>query len=88
MRDADDIDRADAMRICVRAYHDAGECPAWESIEPCRKRIEEMENQKARICGTETAKRLWLENIIIKNGFSQIEPWITFVHRIHLRGKR
>ena len=69
VRDADDIDRADAMRICVRAYHDAGECPAWESIEPCRKRIEEMENQKARICGTETAKRLWLENILLCENF-------------------
>ena len=28
-----------------------------------------MENQKARICGTETAKRLWLENILLCENF-------------------
>ncbi len=69
VRDADDIDRADAMRICVRSYHDIGERPAWEIIEICRKRLAETEELKNRICGTETAKRLWLDNICLQEQF-------------------
>lgn len=71
VRDADDIDRADAMRICVRAFHDIGERPAWEIIEICRKRLAETEELKKRICGTETAKRLWLDNMCLQEQFYQ-----------------
>ncbi len=69
VRDADDIDRADAMRICIRAYHDIGECPAWETQEVCIKRLEEMKGLRERICGTETAKFLWLENLDLREKF-------------------
>lgn len=71
VRDADDIDRADAMRICVRAYHDIGECPAWETKEACAKRLEEVKRLRERLCGTETAKRLWLENLDLMEKFYQ-----------------
>lgn len=69
VRDADDIDRADAMRICVRAYHDIGECPAWETAEVCQKRLLEVQGTKERLCATKTAKRLWLENISLQEAF-------------------
>ncbi len=69
VRDADDIDRADAMRICIRAYHDIGERAAWEIREICEKRLKESESLKNRICGTETAKRLWMENICLQEEF-------------------
>lgn len=69
VRDADDIDRADAMRICIRAYHDIGECPAWETYEVCKKRLDETRREKERLCATETAKRLWHKNIGLREEF-------------------
>lgn len=71
VRDADDIDRADAMRICIRAYHDIGECPAWETEEVCTKRLEEIKGLRERLCGTKTAKCLWLENLDLMEKFYQ-----------------
>ncbi|MDE7352425.1 MAG: HD domain-containing protein [Acetatifactor sp.] len=71
VRDADDIDREDAMRLCIRAYHDIGERPAWEISEICRKRLSETEELKKRVCGTETGKRLWLANITLREQFYQ-----------------
>ncbi len=66
VRDADDIDRADAMRICVRAYHEIGECPAWETRDICSRRLCETQGLKGRLCATGTAKRMWLENICLQ----------------------
>ncbi|MDE7326720.1 MAG: HD domain-containing protein [Lachnospiraceae bacterium] len=71
VRDADDIDRADAMRICIQVYHDIGECPAWETKELCVKRLAEIKDLKGRICGTKTAKCLWLENLHLREEFYQ-----------------
>lgn len=69
VRDADDIDRADAMRICIHAYHDIGERAAWEIREICETRLKELEGLKNRICGTKTAKCLWMENICLQEEF-------------------
>lgn len=55
--------------ICIRAYHDIGERAAWEIREICEKRLKETESLKNRICGTETAKRLWMENICLQEEF-------------------
>ncbi|MDE7299165.1 MAG: HD domain-containing protein [Lachnospiraceae bacterium] len=69
VRDADDIDRSDAMRLCIRGYHDIGECAAWETRDICRKRLEQLAGEKDRLCATGAAKRLWLENLQLQESF-------------------
>ncbi len=63
VRDADDIDRSDVMRMCIWGYHDIGERSAEEIIEICRKRLELAESSRNRICGTYAAKKMWLEQM-------------------------
>lgn len=69
VRDADDIDRSDAMRIVIRGFHDIGECAAWETRDICRKRLKQAEEEEDRLCATRTAKKLWLENLQLKKSF-------------------
>lgn len=69
VRDADDIDRSDAMRLCIWGYHDIGERAAWEIRDICKKRLEPIEGSRERLCGTAAAKRLWLENLSLQEGF-------------------
>lgn len=63
VRDADDIDRFDAMRMCTWGYHDIGERPAKEIIDICHDRLRRAESSRERICGTDTARKMWLEKI-------------------------
>lgn len=63
VRDADDIDRSDIMRMCIWGYHDIGENSAEDVIKICHKRLELIEGSRDRICGTRTAKQLWLKRM-------------------------
>ncbi len=84
VRDADDLDRFDVMRICVLGHSDIGERSAAELIEICNKRLDEIEASYNRVCGTETAKNFWEEELVgrkrfykdlkrqMKNTFSEI----------------
>lgn len=69
VRDADDIDRADTMRMCIWGYHDIGENSAEDVINICHKRLELIEGSKNRICGTLTAKKIWLNKLEQHNNF-------------------
>lgn len=69
VRDADDIDRFDVMRLCIRGYHDIGERSAEEVMEICRKRLQLTEGSRGRICGTNAAKRMWLELLTLHENF-------------------
>lgn len=69
VRDADDIDRSDAMRMCIWGYDDIGKRAAWEIRDICQKRLELIEGSRERLCGTAAAKRLWLENLSLHESF-------------------
>ena len=63
VRDADDIDRFDMMRLCVLGHGDIGERSAEEICEICRGRLQWNEDARDRVCGTETARELWFEKL-------------------------
>lgn len=69
VRDADDLERFDVMRICMLGRSDIGERSASELIEVCNKRLEEIEASYGRKCGTETAKKLWEEELVRRKQF-------------------
>lgn len=69
VRDADDIERSDAMRMCIWGYHDIGERSAAEVMEICEKRLKLTESSRSRICGTETARKMWLEELEMHRSF-------------------
>ena len=69
VRDADDLERFDVMRICMLGRSDIGERSASELIEVCDNRLTEIEVSYGRICGTETAKRFWEEELVKRRQF-------------------
>lgn len=69
VRDADDLDRFDVMRICMLGRQDIGELSTAELIEVCNKRLESLENDYGRVCGSVTAKKLWEERLKMREQF-------------------
>ena len=69
VRDADDLERFDVMRICMIGRSDIGERSANEVIEICDKRLSEIEDSYNRICGTKTAKKFWEEELVKRKAF-------------------
>lgn len=69
VRDADDLDRFDVMRICVLGHSDIGERSASELVDICDKRLAEIEGSYNRICGTKTAKKYWEEELVKRKVF-------------------
>jgi len=69
VRDADDLERFDVMRICMLGRSDIGERSADELIEICDKRLAEIEGSYNRICGTDTAKKFWEEELVKRKAF-------------------
>lgn len=69
VRDADDLDRFDVMRVCVLGHSDIGERSASELIEVCNKRIVEIEGFYIRKCGTKTAQNFWEEELRKRKSF-------------------
>lgn len=69
VRDADDLDRFDVMRLCLLGHGDIGEHSAEKISENCRKRLQWEENARNRICGTETARRFWMERMDMYRNF-------------------
>ena len=69
VRDADDLDRFDLMRICMIGRSDIGELSTAELIEVCDKRLNSLKGDYGRVCGSETAKALWEERLKMREQF-------------------
>lgn len=69
VRDADDLDRFDVMRLCVDGRKDIGERSAGELLEICDSRLRKYSDWKNRLCGTQTAKRYWEETVKMRLQF-------------------
>lgn len=69
VRDADDLDRFDIMRVCMIGRSDIGERSAGELIEVCEKRQKTLTDWQDRICGTDTAKAFWEEKLQMRSRF-------------------
>ena len=69
VRDADDLDRFDVMRICMIGRSDIGELSTVELIEVCDKRLNALKGDYGRVCGSETAKALWEERLKMREQF-------------------
>ena len=69
VRDADDLDRFDIMRVCMIGRSDIGEHSAGELIEVCEKRLQTLTDWQDRICGTDTAKAFWKEKLQMRRQF-------------------
>ena len=69
VRDADDLDRFDIMRVCMIGRSDIGERSARELIEVCEKRQQTLTDWQDRICGTDTAKSFWKEKLLMRRQF-------------------
>lgn len=69
VRDADDLDRFDIMRVCMIGRSDIGERSARELIEVCENRQRTLTDWQDRICGTETAKAFWEEKLQMRRQF-------------------
>lgn len=73
VRDADDLDRFDMIRLCLLGHGDIGEHSAEEIARNCRKRLQWAENAGNRICGTDAAKRFWMERMeMYRNFFTEL----------------
>lgn len=69
VRDADDLDRFDVMRVCMIGRSDIGELSTAELIEVCDKRLNALKGDYGRVCGSETAKVLWEERLKMREQF-------------------
>ena len=69
VRDADDLDRFDIMRVCMIGRSDIGERSARELIEVCEKRQQTLIDWKDRICGTDAAGKFWEEKLQMRSRF-------------------
>ncbi len=61
--DADDLDRYDEMRMIMNARRDIGELTAADLKKVAENRLSLAVSSKDRICGTETARKYWLEEM-------------------------
>ncbi|MBP3618662.1 MAG: HD domain-containing protein [Lachnospiraceae bacterium] len=69
VRDADDLDRFDIMRVCMIGRSDIGERSARELIEVCENRQRTLTDWQDRICGTDVAKAFWEEKLQMRRQF-------------------
>ncbi len=69
VRDADDLDRFDAMRVYMKGGSMIGENNAADIAEGCRLKLRQIEEAHGRVCGTGTAKRLWEEQLSMRKGY-------------------
>ena len=69
VRDADDLDRFDVLRMCLFGKDDIGEHSAAEVIDRCDKRLTRLEEDCERICGTQTAKSFWEAELQVRKQF-------------------
>lgn len=69
VRDADDLDRFDVMRLCLDGRKDIGERSAGELAEVCEGRLKKHSDWRERLCGTQTAKRFWEETVRMRIQF-------------------
>ena len=69
VRDADDLDRFDIMRVCMIGRSDIGERSARELIEVCENRQRTLTDWQDRICGTDAAKAFWEEKLQMRRQF-------------------
>lgn len=63
VRDADDLDRFDALRLCLISHGHVQEKNAAEVQKICLKRLDELKEWHQRPCGTKTAAAMWEETL-------------------------
>lgn len=59
VRDADDLDRFDALRLCLISHGHIREKGAAEALQICTQRLQTLDAWAMRPCGTKTAETLW-----------------------------
>lgn len=77
VRDADDLDGYDIMRtyikggliIGVNGNWICGEHNAAQIINGCKDQLNQIENSYHCICGTNTAQRLWEEQLLLRKSY-------------------
>ena len=69
VRDADDLDRFDVMRICMIGRSDIGENSASELVEICENRLQMLQDWQDRICGTAAATKFWTGELQMRREF-------------------
>ena len=79
VRDADDIDRMDAMRLGIVANSIIGENSASDVIKNCENKIIQMEKLLNQTCGTKTADNLLKDRVVY-----QIEYYQRLIEQMKL----
>ena len=69
VRDADDLDRFDVLRLTLSARADIGEQNAAALAAVCEKRLAQLTEWEMRPCGTEAARQMWLETLAIRRDY-------------------
>lgn len=77
VRDADDLDGYDIMRTYIKGgliiggkgNWICGENNAAQIINGCMDQLKQIENSHHRICGTNTAQRLWEEQLLLRKSY-------------------
>ena len=77
VRDADDLDGYDILRtyikgsliIGVNENWICGEHNAAQIISGCMEQLKHIENSHQRICGTNTAQKLWEEQLLMRKSY-------------------
>lgn len=63
VRDADDMDRFDVMRLCLVSNSDIGERTSADIVMTCDKQISKFTDFLSRPCGTSTADKIWRDKM-------------------------
>lgn len=77
VRDADDLDGYDILRTYIRGGKVigingnwiCGEYNAAQIINGCADQLKQIEDSQNRICGTNTAQRLWREQLLLRKEY-------------------
>jgi len=77
VRDADDLDRFDALRTCMKGNAITGNAficdrSAAEVIEGCRTQLEKIEADSRHLCATVTARNLWNDQLRERRAYYEI----------------
>ena len=69
VRDADDLDRFDALRIYKKGASMMGDSCAAEIADMCRSQLDEIESHRSRPCATPTAQKLWNDQLAFRERY-------------------
>lgn len=77
VRDADDLDGYDILRTYIKGCKViglngnwiCGEHGASQIIKGCTDQLKQIEDSQNRVCGTNTAQRLWREQLLLRKAY-------------------